>query len=197
MKYIIAGTDRPDSNTLKVSKYIQAIYKNLGEDVEIMDLKVMKKDLHDDMQYGKTSENLKPYLEKIAKSEGLIVVCPEYNGSMPGVLKYFIDHWRYPESFEFRPVCFVGLGGMFGALRPVEHLQQVFGYRNSFIYPERVFIMNVHKVLSADGQVQDDMIKQLLVKQAEGFQKFTQALSSFKIDANAVIEQKKQQSARG
>lgn len=193
MKYIIAGTDRPDSNTLKVSKYIQSIYQGLGETVEIMDLKEMKSHLHNDLQYGKTSEGLKPYLDKIAKSEGLIVVCPEYNGSMPGVLKYFIDHWRYPESFEFRPVCFVGLGGMFGALRPVEHLQQVFGYRNSYVYPERVFIMNVHKVLNAEGQVQDEMIKQLLVKQAEGFQKFTQALSSFKIDANAAIERRKQQ----
>lgn len=192
MKYIIAGTDRPDSNTLKVSKYIQAIYQSLGEAVEIMDLKEMKSHLHDDLQYGKASEGLKPYLDKIGKSEGLIVVCPEYNGSMPGVLKYFIDHWRYPESFEYRPICLVGLGGMFGALRPVEHLQQVFGYRNSYIFPERVFIMNVHKVLNAEGQVQDEMIKQLLVKQAQGFQKFTQALSSFKLDANSVIEKKKQ-----
>lgn len=191
MKYIIAGTDRPASNTLKVSKYIQNIYKDKGESVEIIDLKEMKAHLHDDLHYGKPSDALKPYLEKVESSEGLIIVCPEYNGSMPGVLKYFIDHLRYPDAFEFRPICFVGLGGMFGALRAVEHLQQVFGYRNSYVYPERVFIMNVHKVMNAEGQVQDELIKQLLNKQVEGFQKFTQALSSFKIDANAVIAQKK------
>lgn len=191
MKYIIAGTDRPESNTLKVSKYIQAIYENLGEVVELIDLKDLKGLLHNDLHYGKPSEALKPYLDKVMASEGLIVVCPEYNGSMPGVLKYFIDHLKFPESFEFRPVCFVGLGGMFGALRPVEHLQQVFGYRNAFVYPERVFIMNVFKVLGADGKVQDEHIKQLLVKQATGFQKFTQALSAYKIDANSVIEKAK------
>lgn len=190
MKYIISGTDRPDSNTLKVAKYIQAIYRNLGEDVEIMDLKDMKVHLHENLQYGKPSEGIRPYMEKVVQSDGLIVVCPEYNGSMPGILKYFIDHLKYPDSFEFRPVCFVGLGGMFGALRPVEHLQQIFGYRNAYVYPERVFIMNVFKVLSTDGQVQDEMIKQLLVKQVQGFRKFTEALKSFGIDANATIAAK-------
>ncbi len=191
MKYIIAGTDRPDSNTLKISENIKTIYQSLGEVVEIIDLKELKTLLHNDLHYGKPSEALKPYLDKVLTSEGLIVVCPEYNGSMPGVLKYFIDHLKFPESFEFRPVCFVGLGGMFGALRPIEHLQQVFGYRNAFIYPERVFVMNVFKALSPEGKIQDEHIKQLLTKQAIGFQKFIQALSSAKIDANAVIENMK------
>lgn len=193
MKYIIAGTDRPDSNTLKISKYIQTIYQGLGETVEIIDLKELKTHLHDDLHYGKTSEGIKPYAEKVLASEGLIVVTPEYNGSMPGILKYFIDHLKFPESFEYRPVCFVGLGGRFGALRPVEHLQQVFGYRNAYVYPERVFIVNVHKILNSEGQPEDENIKTLLIKQAQGFQKFTQALSSFKIDANATIDRVKKQ----
>jgi hypothetical protein len=51
--------------------------------------------------------------------------------------------------------------------------------------------MNVFKMLGPDGQVQDEHIKQLLAKQAQGFQKFTQALSTAKIDANAVIAQGK------
>lgn len=191
MKYIIAGTDRPDSNTIKVSQRIQAVYQGLGEQVEIIDLKEIKGFLHDDLHYGKPSENMKPYIDKVLNSEGLIVVCPEYNGSMPGVLKYFIDHLKFPDSFEYRPVCFVGLGGMFGALRPVEHLQQIFGYRNAYVFPERVFIMNVHKVLDTEGQIKDETINQLLIKQAQGFQKFTQALKAFKIDANSFIEQKK------
>ncbi|CAE79846.1 NAD(P)H-dependent oxidoreductase [Bdellovibrio bacteriovorus] len=191
MKYIIAGTDRPDSNTLKVSKIIQGIYKELGEAVEIIDLKELKQHLHDDIHYGKPSEALQPYINKVLGSDGLIVVCPEYNGSMPGILKYFIDHLKFPESFEYRPVCFVGLGAMFGALRPVEHLQGVFGYRNAFIFPERVFMMNVFKIINAEGQLTDELMKSLLVKQAKGFQKFAEALKTYKLDANSFIESKK------
>ncbi|KYG63939.1 flavoprotein [Bdellovibrio bacteriovorus] len=192
MKYIISGTDRPGSNTLKISKFIQSIYKDLGEDVEIMDLQELKKHLHGDLLYGTPSEGITPYLQKVLSSDGLIVVSPEYNGSMPGILKYFIDHMKFPDSFEYRPVCFVGLGIMWGGLRPVEHLQGVFGYRNAFIFPERVFLMNVHKSVDADGQVIDATAKSLLIKQAQGFQKFTQALSGAGLDANSFIAKKLQ-----
>lgn len=192
MKYIIAGTDRPGSNTLKISKFVQGLYKDLGEDVEILDLQELKKHLHEDLLYGTTSEGMKPYMQKVLSSEGLIVVTPEYNGSMPGILKYFIDHMKFPDSFEYRPVCFIGLGGMFGALRPVEHLQQVFGYRNAFIYPERVFLMQVHRHLDAEGKLTDEAAKNLLIKQAQGFQKFADALRSFQLDANAFIAKKLQ-----
>lgn len=190
MKYIIAGTDRPNSNTLKVSQYIQKIYKELNEDVEIIDLCDVKNHISGGPFYGNPTEGLQVYTQKILKSEGLIVVCPEYNGSMPGALKYFIDHLKFPESFEYRPVCFVGVGAMFGGLRPVEHLQQVFGYRNAFIYPERVFMMNVWKSLSESGEVIEPMHNQLLRQQAAGFQKFTHALSSHKLDANSRLVSK-------
>lgn len=191
MKYIIAGTDRPDSKTLKLAEYVQRLYKEQGEAVEIIDLKDVKEHLHTGPHYGKEHSGLQPYLDKLVASEGLIVICPEYNGSMPGALKYFIDHMKFPETFEYRPVCFIGLGWMFGGLRPVEHLQQIFGYRNAFIYPERIFITNAPKVLNDQGEPQDEMVKKLLVKQITGFRNYVSALSAFKLDANSVIASKK------
>lgn len=190
MKYIISGTDRADSNTLKVSKYIQSIYKNLGEDVEIIDLSEVRKELSAGPHYGNNQpESLQAEMQKIVTSDGLIVVCPEYNGSMPGILKYYIDHMKFPDCFEYRPVCFVGLGGLFGGIRPVEHLQQVFGYRNAFIYPQRVFLMNVFKILK-DGLITDPLMAELLKSQAEGFQKFSLALKVAGLDANSFISNK-------
>ncbi|WP_413557004.1 NADPH-dependent FMN reductase [Bdellovibrio sp. HCB209] len=191
MKYIIAGTDRPDSKTLKLAYYIQGLYKEQGETVEVIDLKDVKEHLHTGPHYGKEHAGLQPYLDKLVASEGLVVICPEYNGSMPGALKYFIDHMKFPETFEYRPVCFIGLGWMFGGLRPVEHLQQIFGYRNAFIYPERIFITNAPKVLNDNGEPQDETIKKLIVKQITGFRNFVSALSAFKLDANSVIASKK------
>ena len=52
--------------------------------------------------------------------------------------------------FEHRAVSFVGLGGRWEDCDPIEHLQQVFGYRNSFQYPDRVFITNVWDVLKME-----------------------------------------------
>lgn len=190
MKYVISGTDRADSNTLKISKYIQSLYKEAGEDVGLIDMREIRGELATGPHYGNNQpSSLQSEISKVVGSDGLIVVCPEYNGSMPGILKYYIDHMKFPDSFEYRPVAFVGLGGMFGGMRPVEHLQQVFGYRNAFIYPQRVFLMNVFKVMK-DGALIDPVMQDLLKAQVTGFQKFCQALKDAKLDANSHLANK-------
>lgn len=190
MKYVISGTDRADSNTLKISKYIQSLYKEAGEEIGLIDMREIRGEFATGPHYGNNQpSSLQSEISKVVSSDGLIVVCPEYNGSMPGILKYYIDHMKFPDSFEYRPVAFVGLGGMFGGMRPVEHLQQVFGYRNAFIYPQRVFLMNVHKVMK-DGSLVDPIMQDLLKAQVTGFQKFCKALKDAKLDANSHLAQK-------
>ena len=190
MKYIISGTNRPKSRTLQVCKFIQKLYAEAGETVEIMDLShVGLEHLGAVAEYGEAVPPvMKAAIAKINAADGLVIVCPEYNGSMPGALKYFIDHWTFPDSYEFRPVALVGLGGRFGALRPIEHLQGVLGYRNAFIYPERVFISDIFRALSADGEISDTKLVDLLKSQVKGFRAFTKALSAAALDANAHIK---------
>ncbi len=184
MKYIISGTDRPDSNSMKVCKILQGLYSELGEETEIIDLRDIPLSQLDGSQYGKRDlPNFEKWVDKTLKADSMHVVIPEYNGSYPGVLKYFIDHWKYPDSFEFRPVSFVGLGGRFGGIRPVEHMQGVFGYRNSFIYPERVFLMNIWNILDGD-KITDPMANELLEKQVKGFCDFVKGLHQVKLHAN-------------
>ena len=111
-----------------------------------------------------------------------MVVSPEYNGGIPGVLKYFIDMLPFPESFEQRPVCFVGLAaGIWGALRPVEQLQAIFGYRNAFVFPERVFMPNINKLLDAAGRLANPDLEERLEKQAAGFVSFVERLRGKKL----------------
>lgn len=187
MKYIISGTNRPQSRSKQVSILIQNLYQEQGEHVEIIDLAELPFQHLTGLQYGsdEISSEWKNAIEKVNGADGLIFVVPEYNGSVPGALKYFMDHWKYPQSFEARPVCFVGLGGMFGGLRPVEHLQQVMAYRNSYQFPIRVFLMNIFKTLQ-NGQLQEPISLQLLKDQVVGFQKFVKALKSQNLDANSL-----------
>lgn len=183
MKYIISGTDRKGSKTLEVAKYVQSLYLEVGEKTEIVDLSQLPTA---ELTHGVYGQNLPPLwqnmMDKMLTCEAMHLVVPEYNGSMPGALKFFIDQWKYPETFQFRPVCFVGLGGMFGGLRPVEHLQQIFAYRNAFIYPERIFMMNVQKNWE-NGKPTNAVVVDLMKKQVSGFLKFVKALKSEKLDA--------------
>lgn len=176
---IISGTNRPDSNTRRIAGLIESIYQKDSLPCRLLDLADLPPSLFLPSSYEHKPEAFAPFVEAVKTASGLVVVTPEYNGAMPGVLKYFIDMLPFPESFEARPVCFVGLSaGQWGALRPVEQLQQIFGYRNAFIFPQRVFIPSVREQLNEEGNLKNAEIYERLRYQARAFALFVQRLNS-------------------
>lgn len=172
---VIAGTNRPEARSYDVAKIAESFLQEAGEETYFVDLKDLPMSALDGSQYGEGKpQQLVDTLEKMHQCSGYLVVAPEYNGSMPGILKYFIDHWQYPATFENVPVALIGLGGRFGGVRPVEHLQQVFNYRNAYVFPERVFIFNVWDVLKEKKL--NEEYTQLIEKQCLGFSRFIKAL---------------------
>jgi NAD(P)H-dependent FMN reductase len=181
---IIAGTDRPNSNTIKIANLLLEDYRALKAPAGLID--VAKFDFADFAGgvYKAPRGTVLEGVQRANAADGIVFVVPEYNGSFPGALKLFIDYWKYPDTFEFRPVAFVGHGTRWGGLRPVEHLQQVMGYRNAYVFPHRVFISNVHSAFKDSGFA-DPTINELLKTQARDFVKFIQALKHQGLDANS------------
>jgi NAD(P)H-dependent FMN reductase len=176
---LLVGTNRPGSNARKVGAHIEEIYRELKEPLKILDLAQLPPDIFHPGSYAQKPVSFQPFSDGILQSSGLVVVTPEYNGSLPGVLKYFIDMLKFPESFERRPVCFVGeAAGMWGALRPVEQLQAIFGYRNAYLYPERVFMPRINDLLDDKGRIKDAELLQRLREQQKGFIDFVKKLRS-------------------
>ncbi len=177
MIVIISGTNRPNSNTRKVTARVDAGYQALGVKTQLLDLAEMPPEIFAPTSYAEKPASFKKFTNAILAADGVVIVTPEYNGGVPGVLKYFIDMLPFPESFEQRPVCFVGLAmGIWGALRPVEQLQAIFGYRNALVCPERVFMPGVGRLLDVSGQFSSDDIPKRLDKQAAGFVDFVEKL---------------------
>jgi len=172
---LIVGTNRPGSNTRKVARHVEEIYAELKVPLHVLDLAQLPPEIFSPASYAEKPASFRPFADAILKSSGLVVVTPEYNGGMPGVLKYFIDMLKFPESFEKRPVCFIGVAaGIWGALRPIEQLQQIFGYRNAWIYPERVFFPQVNGALDAGGRLNNAELLARLQSQASGFVDFVE-----------------------
>ena len=177
MILIVAGTNRLGSLSSRTSHSIAEIFRTLGQDCEVLDLSELPPETFSPTAYVQKPSKVLEFTDKVLRSSGLVVVSPEYNGSMSGALKLFIDLLPYPESFENRPICYVGIAsGQFGALRPVEHLQQVFGYRNAHNFPKRVFVPAVHEVVDKDKGVLDESLTVRLRDQAVGFIDFCKAL---------------------
>jgi chromate reductase, NAD(P)H dehydrogenase (quinone) len=176
---LVVGTNRPGSHTRKVASHVEEIYRELKTPLKVLDLAQLPPEIFSPTSYAEKPRSFAPFADGILQSTGLIVVTPEYNGSLPGVLKYFIDMLKFPESFEARPVCFVGLAaGMWGALRPVEQLQAIFGYRNAYVFPERVFMPKINDLLDANGRIKDPEIVERLREQQKGFIEFVRKLKA-------------------
>jgi NAD(P)H-dependent FMN reductase len=179
---LIVGTNRPGSNTRKVAKQVEDIYAELKVPLHVLDLAQLPPEIFSPASYAEKPKSFAPFADAVLRADGLHVVTPEYNGSVPGVLKYFIDMLKFPESFEKRPVCFVGLAaGDWGALRPVEQLQAIFGYRNAFVYPTRVFLPGIRDRLDASGLLTDPELIGRLRSQIEGFVEFVEKLKLVKL----------------
>src|SRR5690349_15936719 len=137
---IISGTNRPDSHAMKVARVLLKHYEAQKTAAEIYSLTELPPEVFQGSSYQTKPAAFVAVQQRVLDACGLHIVTPEYNGSFPGVLKYFVDMLKFPESFDRKPVAFVGEAmGTWGAIRSVEQLQLIFGYRNAHIYPDRVF----------------------------------------------------------
>ena len=174
MIVIISGTNRPGSNTRKVTTHVEKSYAALGVPTQVIDLADLPQEIFLPSSYETSPPSFRKFIDTILSSDCIDVVTPEYNGSIPGVLKYFIDMLPFPESFEQRPVCFVGLAaGLWGAMRPTEQLQQIFAYRNGLVYPEHVYLPGVNNLLGENARL-NPVFEKNLRQQASKFMRFVE-----------------------
>jgi NAD(P)H-dependent FMN reductase len=175
---IVSGTNRPNSSTLKVARVVERHYHDLGVPAALYNLTDLPAEVFTPEAYAAKPAAFLPVQQRVLDAAGLHVVTPEYNGSFPGVLKYFVDMLKFPESFERKPVAFVGVAsGTWGALRAVEQLQLVFGYRNAHVYPDRVFVPAITAKLAPDGALTDAQLNERLARQAGGFAEFARSFA--------------------
>jgi len=171
--FIISGTNRPISNTLRISRIVQQQYQQAGIDCELFSLADVPAEIYSPDAYVKKPAAFVEIQQKVLAAAGLHIITPEYNGSFPGVLKHFIDMLKFPESFDRKPIAFVGVAnGQWGGLRAVEQMQLVVGYRNAHVYPDRIFVPSVQNKFDAEGNLMDPALLDRFSRQARGFAQF-------------------------
>lgn len=149
---IIAGTNRPNSNTLKVAKYYQNQLAEKGLQTNLFDLQDLPPNFIAESLYGKKTEAFDKIQDLMTNTSKFLFVIPEYNGSYPGVLKTLIDACAFPESFYDKKACLVGISsGKYGNIRGVEHFNGVCAYLHLHVMPLRLHIPNIKQELNENG----------------------------------------------
>ena len=173
MVTIIAATNRPNSNTLKIAKYYQQQLKIKGIESGLFSLEHLPADVLNTDMFGKRSVAFQKIQDLINETKKFLFVMPEYNGSYPGVLKVLIDASSFPESFYDKKAALVGISsGKYGNIRGVDHFTGVCHYIHLNILPLRLHIPNIKTELDTDGNlIKEDTIK-FVNEQIDKFIKF-------------------------
>ena len=117
--------------------------------------------------------------EQVTQSDGVIFITPEYNYSIPGVLKNSID-WLSrvnPQPFAGKPVTIIGASpGNVGTARMQYHLRQVGVFLDMhFMNKPEVMIAGAMNKL-VDGKISDNSTVEFLHSHAEAFKSFCSRL---------------------
>ncbi|GLR10705.1 hypothetical protein COO59_09100 [Mixta theicola] len=114
--------------------------------------------------------------EAIAQADGVIIVTPEYNYSVPGVLKNALD-WLSrvsPAPFAGKPVLIQSASpGTIGGARAQYHLRQILVFFDARVMnkPEAMIGQVTDKV--KDGVLTDDATRIFLSRQLQAFADFS------------------------
>lgn len=105
--------------------------------------------------------------KRIRESDAILFVTPEYNYSVPGVLKNAIDWASRPygdSAWSGKPVAIMGASvGTFGTARAQYHLRQMFVFLNMFpVNQPEVMIGNASERFDAAGNLTHDATKEFI-----------------------------------
>lgn len=132
-------------------------------EVEIFDLEGIPQ-FNQDLE-TRMPEKVKEFKAKIRAADAILIATPEYNYSVPGVLKNAIDWASRPygdNSFEGKPVAIMGASpGRMGTARAQYHLRQVCVALNMHpINRPEIFVNFAHEKIDENGRLKDDETKE-------------------------------------
>ena len=115
----------------------------------------------------------------IAGADGLLFVTPEYNNSMPGVMKNAVDWLSRPAAdiprvFGGKPVALMGASpGGFGTILSQNAWLPVFRTLGACLWSGgRLMVPRAHTVFAADGSLSDPKIRAALATFLQGYVAF-------------------------
>lgn len=152
---VLVGSLRKDSLNRKLAEALRPMAPGdlTFKLLQIDDLPPYNQD--DDSRQAEPVKRLKADIEA---SQGVLFVTPEYNRSMPGVLKNAIDHASRPygkNSFAGKPAGVIGVSvGAMGTAMAQQHLRNVLAYLDApTLGQPEVFLQAKDDLFAADGRI--------------------------------------------
>jgi len=161
------------AGSLRKSSYNRAILRAAMEllpddaELEIFDLEGIPP-FNQDLE-GSPVQRVKDFKAKVKAADAILIATPEYNYSIPGVLKNAIDTASRPygdNSFQGKPVAVMGASvGMLGSSRAQYHLRQCFVFLDMYpVNGPEVMVPVAQDKVDKDGRLTDENTREHIAK---------------------------------
>ena len=162
---IIIGSTRPGRAADHVMPWITGLAKqHPAFTVEVLDLRdwplpffaETAQTVGDPRDPSYSDPLVKRWNQRIAEGDAYLFVTPEYNHSVPGVLKNAIDSVFASFAFRHKPAAFVGYsGGIAAGIRAIEHLAHIVIEAEMVPLRSTVLIPVAGAAFGQDGELRD------------------------------------------
>ena len=173
---VIVGSLRKQSFTLKIANALARLAPST--------LKLDVITLHGISFYDQDIEATPPadwlvFREKIQKSDGILFVTPEYNRSIPGVLKNAIDVASRPpgkSSFLGKPIGLVGNApGQLGGIAAIKHLQNILpSISGPILGQPEIYLNGIGDAFDEKGNLTKEPVQKLLQQYIDAYAAFVE-----------------------
>src|SRR4051794_15906328 len=121
------------------------------------------------------------FKDKIRAADALLIATPEYNYSIPGVLKNAIDWASRPPNqspLQRKPVALMGASpGQVGTARAQLALRQSFVFTETLVLPKpEIFVSFAAHSFDAEGNLKDDKIRERIEAQLDALARWINQL---------------------
>lgn len=182
---VLVGSLRKESYNLKMAKALPALApETLSlEIIGIGDLPLYNEDLEQALP-----EAYKTFREQIRNSEGVLFLTPEYNRSVPGVLKNAIDVGSRPygkSAWEGKPGGVISVSpGAIGAFGANHHLRQSLVFLNvpAMQQPE-AYIGNAAKLFNENDELTAESTREFMQKYLAAFERWVSIHTDAEVSA--------------
>ena len=190
---VVAASLRVDSINARLAQLAATVIEGLGAKVDLASMREFDAPSYDgDMEVSDgLPAGAQEFRARLEAANAFVIVSPEYNASMPGMLKNAID-WvsrARPQPFNQRhgmlmsasPSMVGGNRGLWALRVPLEHL----GAR---IYPDMFSLAQAHTAFTDDGRLADERLQGPFADTIAGFLDLVEASTHYPCIKRAWVE---------
>lgn len=175
----LSGSLRAASSSRAV---LEKLCRTIGDEVSILRFDIATLP-HYDADLG-SLESVEAFKAAIAEADGLLIVTPEYNYSVPGVLKNAID-WAsrpaYASVFKDKPVLVMSTsGGALGGVRAQAHLKYILNGMLARVFPWQEIVVPHANQKVKEGTFEDEAVEAFMSDAIRNFLEWVEATSPAK-----------------